>query len=410
MPANFMPQLKRKLAPHGFSVLALTLGLAACGVPAALADAYYDQGVKLYQKKDYARAAQYFEESIKNAPWESSSFYYAGLAYQSLGQWDKAKEKYRAVVEKFPGSQAYTNAEAVLKRIDPGYFTHRNDPKPSISSSAAASSTSSASSGSSASGEDQDMARVQFSGPQQSRVSGKKEGDKILVDVQVGSGQLKMVYDPGQADTIVTKKDAQKVGLTAAGGKAFAGVRLGQVTATNFPITVQEASENVLGRKFFRDFTATVDNATTSITMYKKGAQAAAGVAVPFTKQSGKMYIDVQINGRTCKMQFDPNSSDCAIPKSQARSLGLNVEESEKSNAYDIYTNPNGIQRGEAGYGDTTKEASTEATVKIGPFVKSGVRFKVEDGSTAQAKFGGSLIGSSQYTIDEAASVIRFRK
>ena len=40
-----------------------------------LADAYFDEGVKLYQKKNYRQAAGYFEQSIKNAPWESATFF-----------------------------------------------------------------------------------------------------------------------------------------------------------------------------------------------------------------------------------------------------------------------------------------------------------------------------------------------
>ncbi len=405
---------------HKAITIFITLA-AAAGVPgSALADSYFDEGVKRYAKKDYRSAAAYFEQSLQNSPWDSSAFYYAAVTYQALGDWTRAKEKYRLILERFPGTQACTNATAVLKQLDPDYFKRKK--------TAPADTGASAGGGGSSKSADDPLADVEITAPPQCRVLVGRQGEKMLVDAQINNRGLKMVLATGSNDLVVGKNHLQALGLkpptsaptreagqTTPSWKLTATVRVGEITEKNFPISVQDNVEQpLLGQNFFDKFTYTIERGGNSIMVTKKGAagSAASGGSndVPFKKEGKNMLVDVSINGRTCSMIFDTSGGECAIPKKRAREFGLEVPEETEVNRFDPLNNPTGPLRGESGFGESKKDASCEArTMKMGPIVKSSVKIKLED-AAGTPRVGSGFFGEWQYTIDSAGGVIRFSR
>ena len=366
----------------------------------AFADEYYDRGVKYFNNKNYQRATACFEESIKQAPWESSSFYYAGLCYQMQGNWQKAKEKYHVIVDKFPDTAAYRNAVLVLKHIDPGYLTRR-------SQSATLSSSQTGDSGS-----DNDLSQVIVQGPQKSRIAFQRQDEKISLSCQINNRTQQVVFDPGSPNTVLNKKNLLQLGITPKDNKALVTIKLGEMIVQNFPVSVAESAEHItLGQMLFSKFNYSIDNSANVIVLNKKdasGGGAAGGYTVPFRKEAGKNIVEVQLNGRTCKMAFEEGGSSCVVPRSRIRELGLDVREESNMNMYDPNINPSGALRGEPGFGEAKTQSSTEASLRLGPIAKSNVLVQIDDTATV-GRIGSGLFPEWQYTIDDASGVIRFK-
>jgi hypothetical protein len=410
MRSGFHGYGKGKLAILCLLVCAFALGQSC------LADEYYDEGVKRYTKKDYRGCIPYFEQSLTISPWESNTYYYCALAYQQAGMWEKAKEKYETLIEKFPGTPAANNATAVIKRLDPSYFNKR----PAAGGGDAT--TASVDSGTKA--QDDPLAGVVVSGPATSRVALERANDNMIVSGSINNRTVKM-YIGGDATTI-SRKDLGALGIQAPKGtgtreagqstpswKIRGQVRVGDISQSNFPITINDTADHpTLGNDFFSKVGYTVDNRANTMTLTRKdgaAARSAGGYEVPFTKSGSDMMVNVTVNGRSCSMIFDDKGSECVVPKRRAREFGLEVNETSVTNMYNPGSNPTGAIRGEAGFGDQKVEASADASIRLGPISKSGVHFKLDD-AARQAKLGSSAFGDWQYTIDSQANVIRFKR
>src|SRR5579883_1197678 len=84
-----------------------------CASPAQ-ADQYAD-GVKLYDQGRYKEAAEDFEATLAYNRQNSNAMYYAALCYQRQGNTIKATNYYKAILQRFPGSVAATQAERALR-------------------------------------------------------------------------------------------------------------------------------------------------------------------------------------------------------------------------------------------------------------------------------------------------------
>jgi hypothetical protein len=403
---------KRKHGKLGVvALLALTIVLG--GQQACRADAYFDEGVKRYSKKDWRTAAAYFEQSITNAPWDSGPFYYAALCYQQMGNWDKAKEKYALIVDRFPGTQACINSTAVLKKLDPNFFSRQKTTDSGSSTAAATTTVASAA---------DPMAGVEFSGPQQSRMAFAKVGDKMVLDGSVNGRAVKWYFGGGGDTTTIPKKDwiamgnrapagegVREAGQTTPSWKVVGTVKVGEVTAKNMPISIQENIDHPsVGEKFFKDFTYTLDQGANQIKLVRKGGGGGSGYELPFKKEGDKMMVTVSVNGRNCTMAFD-TGGETVIPKKRAREFGIDVQEESTMAGYNNFNNPNAPQRGEAGFGDMKHEVFGEITVRMGPIDKKGIRAKLDD-NAQMPKLSASTFSDWQYSIDQSAKVIRFHR
>jgi clan AA aspartic protease (TIGR02281 family) len=385
----------------------------ACGVLAlavlvngsgALADASFNQGVKLYGQRNFKGAVSAFESSIKTSPWDASAYYYLAMSYHQLGNYTQAKERYKQIVSVFPNTPAAQNAIAALQRLDPDYYRKITGGSTSVAAAAA---------GSSAAAGDPSL-------PEAARVYFTRQGNSLIVDAEVNNRSMKMVFDTGAEVCAFGKNHLRALSIAPPEGEAsgFASgvgsagsvktwnmrvnLKVGGIMRRNFPIVVQENLDTspLLGQTFFSDYTYVIDNGANSIAFTKKGATRHAGAdayAVPFTREGKEMIVTVQINGRSCPMIFDTGAEGVTFSAGQVKNLGISIPDDATPE----------VHQGIAG---TTNAVSFEvSTMKLGPVEKRNIKIGVvESSNMPKPLLGQSFFGDWQYTIDNQAKLIHF--
>lgn len=81
-------------------------------------DPFLDAGIRYYQKRDWRSAIYYLEQQVQKAPWDSKAMYYLALSYHSAGYRSKAKAMYQQIVDKYPSSAVFQNANIALKALN----------------------------------------------------------------------------------------------------------------------------------------------------------------------------------------------------------------------------------------------------------------------------------------------------
>lgn len=407
------------------TILALT-ALNVAVAPAAFAEEYFDAGVKLFNKKQFNQARPYFDKAVENAPWDSNAFYYQALTAQYCKDWKAAKDMWAKIIERFPGTPAATNATAVMKSLDPGYFKRAkaqdngfNSPNASTSTStgATASAGASAKAGSKEDEAEAAINAVEFNAPAQARVPITRSDNHVLVDVSVNNRTVKMDFNG--STTCLTPKDATTLGVTnpdrtpvKVGKRAPVSMRLGDISTRNFPILVEDGERSRLGDDFFRKFTYQLDPTVLVVTKKLGGGGGGGRTAydVPFKRQGKDMVIDVTVNGRRVSMIFDQEGGQCIVPRKRAREFGLDVQEQSEMVGYGVGTDrEKGPMRGEAGFGEVKTNTVAEAKVNVGPVSGQVVTFTVDE-NAKDAKIGSSAFGSWKYSVDQGAGLIRFNR
>lgn len=97
---------------------ALTLAWLGAQPAFPVDDPFLDAGIRYYQKRDWRSAIYYLEQQVKKAPWDSKAMYYLALSYHSAGYRAKAKAMYQQIVDKYPGSAVFQNANLALKALN----------------------------------------------------------------------------------------------------------------------------------------------------------------------------------------------------------------------------------------------------------------------------------------------------
>ncbi|MBY0358747.1 MAG: hypothetical protein K2W82_12155 [Candidatus Obscuribacterales bacterium] len=385
------------------------LALAAAGLvclPAAWADKYCDEGIKLFQKKDYKKAIGYFEQAIGETPWETKPYYYSALSYHYLGDYKKAAVKYAAIIERFPGTPASQNATQALKALNPGYF--RQNPTAGGSAGAAPASASSAS-------ENTGNSTIEGS---QTRVYFNKSGRDMIVDARVNGRGIKVVFDPAAEHTSFSRGQLQALAVPVQAGSKEQRIdlQLGQLTRKNFEVKVDEATggQPRLGQSFIGAFAYQVDNGGNWIDLQRKSGSSAGSLGkndVPFVRSGKDILVAVEINGRSLTAAFDPNADGIIIPQKLAKSVGLAADEAEE-----VKPLPSeGPQRGEAGWVSQDERQSgpkqlVVRRLKFGPVEKSNVTVQLVDSASRYAKIGADFVSTWRYDVDYSVNVIHFNR
>lgn len=382
------------------------LALAAAGLvclPPALADKYCDEGIKLFQKKDYKKAIGYFEQSIGETPWETKPYYYSALSYHYLGDYKKAAAKYAAIIERFPGTPASQNATQALKALNPGYFRQNTN----VSAPAAGATVQTA--------EDSGSSTIEGS---QTRVYFSKSGRDMIVDVRVNGRGIKAVFDPAAEHTSFSRGQLQAlaVPLKAGSKEQRIDLQLGQLTRKNFEVKVDEATggQPRLGQSFIGAFAYQVDNGGNWIDLQRKSGSAAGFLGkndVSFVRNGKDILVPVEINGRPLTAAFDPNSDGVIIPQKLAKSVGLAAEDAEETKPLPS----EGPQRGEAGWVSQDERQSgpkqlVVRRLKFGPVEKSNVTVQLVDNASRYAKIGADFVSTWRYDVDYSVNVIHFNR
>lgn len=85
---------------------------------AGLAQYHYDIGYPAYEAKDYETAVAELELAVLYYSENADSLYYLGSSYQALENYDKAKEVYNNIVERFPNSTRAGQAQRALAGME----------------------------------------------------------------------------------------------------------------------------------------------------------------------------------------------------------------------------------------------------------------------------------------------------
>jgi hypothetical protein len=68
------------------------------------ADAYSDQGMRLYQQGDYVNAGRYFAQSLQKQPNNPPAVFYSAMCIKRLGNTEAARNGFYSVIQVFPNS------------------------------------------------------------------------------------------------------------------------------------------------------------------------------------------------------------------------------------------------------------------------------------------------------------------
>jgi hypothetical protein len=368
--------------------------------PAAFsADQYFDAGLKSFQAKKYKEATSYFEQSIKNQPWESITFYYCALAYHYAGDFKKAAEKYGDCVERFPGTQASTSALAALKVIDPQYLTRK---AAAVAAATAAAKNAGAGGSTSPSAAAEDKGTVEGD---QSRVNFRMVGSDKVVNVRINGRNTPVIFDPNSENTSFSRSQLSSLAINPdkSSTKMKCEIALGTVTRKNFPITVDDSGQPAkIGNSFLDAFNITVNDSGKFIDLKRKSATGggAAG-AIAFSKEGKLLLINGELNGRQVRMIFDPDGEGLSMTAAQAKAAGLKADEADA-----VHQSPGeGPQRGDPNWVPPEDRATgpkvMSARMKLGPVERPNTNLQIiETGGAAYPKIGADFISGNGYKYD----------
>jgi hypothetical protein len=113
--------LTDKIATTKMLALILLSTLTFCGKALAADRSYADQGIELYNQRNYRGAAQLLGLAVETERDNAAAFYYMGNCTYALGQRDTAVKYYWYVIHHFSSTKEAYYSRDVLRRIDPDY-------------------------------------------------------------------------------------------------------------------------------------------------------------------------------------------------------------------------------------------------------------------------------------------------
>ncbi len=419
------------------TVLTIVLVSAFAGVslPEAKADdAYFRAGVQYYKKGDYKKAYGYFNAAGKNNPYDADNIYYQALTMQQLHNNKEAVRLYASLVSNFSYSNAGKLAASALNRLDPEYYqqlTKRggDSARPSqVTSVTGRARSTSITGGGGGEGLSADFASL----PSEARIPYTKEGNLLVIDASINNRGMKMIFDTGAEGCSFGKNHLRELNISEPQGKSTSlsygvgsagGVekwsmpitlKVGTIERKNFEISVQEnmTVKPLLGQSFFKDYQYTIDKTSDeagTVHFVKKSAGGSSSrtassssssrdpYAVPFQRHGRNLIVQVEVEGHPMTMFFDTGAASVAFTAEQLKKANITIPEDAQT------ATSTGIG------GDTTSQLFPIKRIKMGPIEKTN--FQVSCVGAANMPYpllGQSFFGDWQYTIDNAASVIRF--
>jgi predicted aspartyl protease len=402
---------------------ALALSCTVVGLTSSSAEAVEnkrDQGIKLYNAKNFKDAGQLLDQHLTVYPQDVYALYYDALACQALGNMGKAKIYYRQVATLAPNHQLGGYAKAVLKQIDPSFAGGGQ--------SAGSSSSTSASSGSSASNGLMTAAasstKLDSSIPMEWDVYCAPGDHGVWVDVELNGRRVKMIFDTGAPTVFIGKNQLEEMGVeapkgaanSAAGGSSASGtvaawlvpmkVKVGPVERT-VPVQVVETNHSnpLLGQSYAGLFEYTIDPGAKRIHFKQRGYSTGANrnaYEVPFTfRQAGsRIIVSVEINGKANPCMFDTGNSACGImfhSPAQANQYGVQVPDDAENMVTGGVT------------GQSVAKAFTIRRARLGPIDRVDLPVTVSNtGSNELPLLGQPFWQGYEYTINQQKKVIEF--
>ncbi|MFN8550936.1 MAG: retroviral-like aspartic protease family protein [Candidatus Obscuribacterales bacterium] len=422
------------LSTAALSIVLVSTLLATSAPQASADDAYFRAGVDFYKKGDYKKAYGYFNMAGRNNPYDADNIYYQALTMQQLHNNKEAIRLYASLVSNFSYSSAGKLAANALSRLDPEYYaqlTKKGDSaaRPSTVTSVtgrARSTSSSTVSGVGGEGLSADFASL----PSEARIPFTRDGGLLLIDAIINNRSMKMFFDTGAEGCVFGKNHLREAsipepkghstGLSVGVGSSGSvetwsmpvTLKVGNIERRNFDIQVQAnmTVRPLLGQSFFKDYQYTIDKTSEdagTIHFVKKSASSGVRTAsssssrdpyaVPFQRSGRNLIVQVEVEGHPMTMFFDTGASNVAFSADQLKKANIPIPEDAQT------ATSAGIG------GETTSQIFPVKRIKMGPIEKTN--FPVSCVGAANMPYpllGQSFFGDWQYTIDNAASVIRF--
>lgn len=376
----------------------------------------FGDGVKEYNKKNYAKALELFEAAIKNNEKNTNALYYAALSCQALANYEQALVYYGKVVDLNADPNAVSYATQASVKLKALIAKANRKPNPTAINKPYSHPL--------AKSNDNpdslpDMAYLYYTKPPGSNL--------LLVDGTVNGTPTQFYFDTGAADVFFSKQQLMSIGSIIGGdAKAtkFAGVGSNQagdaynikadisvagITRHNFKITVSEDNYSgnantslgypLLGRPFWDGYLIDIDSATSTIKFYKESSnKLPPGIDVPFILMGRHVVVNVTVNGGSIPMIFDTGASGLTFTEKQAMSVGILVPANAKI-----------VQS--SGVSGTTQAALVNVPfLSVGPIQLTDIQAQVVfAGSMPFPLLGQTIFGNNwEYIIDYKKKKIRF--
>jgi clan AA aspartic protease (TIGR02281 family) len=389
------------------------LTLVTLGAATAADDSSCDEGIRLYNKKDYKAAIVRLEKCLRYANPSAESIYYAALTYHQLGNIAKAKETYQLVIDKYPETEAAALAQTGLLVLDPVPAKAGTTDSLAVARPA-------------------DLDSL----PRETWIDFVRMDNHVIVDAELNKHPIKMVFDTG-ADTCLFSlaqlsrlgvhvgnrpPDTQGMGVGNTGSTPIWFVRVdlkvGKIERRNFPVAATNSHEllPLLGQNFFKDFQYTIDDSAKAILFKrsgKDGEKVALGsggsvtvstqghyvYSVPYKNVGREIVVVANVNGKDCPMIFDTGATTCFFTTKQFASLGLMVS-------------PNAPTMSIQGVsGSAQGRVCIIDHLKLGPIDGANVMTAVSDRALlSMPLLGQNFFKEWKYTIDSTHKVINFEK
>lgn len=306
------------------TAIACSLLLSPCS---QAQNAYYDQGVRSYQKGDFQNALRYFAAASKQGE-TGDCLYYQGLCFQQLGNLPRAKAIWKFTAANFPNTasaQAASNALSQIKQYSQGNASSGQPATTAATTSAPRLSQ---------------VVEVPFV---------RLSSGHIIVRAAVNGQPIDMMFDTGAADCFFRQDDFDKMGLKVPSGerRRYLGVG-GEITATVVPVRLslggfsrqlgvsvqdpdfqrtqaQNNSTNypLLGENFFGDLVFQIDSSQ-NVIRFLPSAKDVDGETVPVSRDNNNLIVTVKVNGRECPMILDTGADTVCFTDKHLANLGIN--------------------------------------------------------------------------------------
>ncbi len=412
---------------NGQILAMLVAGIFLGQMPCAYADSSLNEGIALYNRREYKKAVDALTKAAAANPQLPTPLYYQALSFYQLGDPQKAKALYSTIVRKFPSSDEAKFAATYLQRVDPKYINTVGAPPPSqVTQSARTSAATSASApmgdmtsfdAANATSADlsklPDTASVPFS---------HGSGGHLMVDTQINGRTVRMMFDTGASTCLIGKNQLESAGVmdnviqgqrTKMGGVGntvnsaapmIVDLKVGGIQR-HMPIMVQDHFDMppLLGQTFYNGYQYDIDNQAGVIRFTKKGSRSNSvgydSIDVPFETVGNNLVVVAQINGHNCPMYFDTGAAMNCFDMRSFMSLGLSIP----SDA--AMTMAGGVGGYVPGY------SFSISSMRLGSITKNNVPITVlTSGGPPLPLLGQPFLRDRRFTIDNDKKVIRFSR
>jgi predicted aspartyl protease len=368
-------------------------------------DGSFIRGVAAYKAQNFSKAAHLLDAVCEQSQAPPDAFYYAALAHEKLGDYQRALVYYQTVISRYPVSRAAILAQVAIARQD---FRHSFDPF---------------------------LIRTQSaldSQPRETYVEYEERNGAILVDGAINDQPIKMIFDTGAATSCCSLHHLEQLGIepptgqpdvsiggigsqrTVPGWRMFVDYRVGRIARHRFPIFVSavDLPYPLVGPTFFENFQYTIDKNTHTISFKRsdksKIASSSTGKSmvvvnssskyeyqVPFTMDGQALIVVAKVNGRNCPVQFDTGASLCMFSRHQLDAIGGGRNTRQHLQI--------------TGAAGTTDAPIFEiSNVALGPISKPLIVAVSDQARIKYPLLGQNFFRDTQYTIDYAHHVIKF--